>query len=191
MDKWVKYALVGLFLCVLAGFWFWGYKSYPKLKPCPQIVSNTVILHDTIIHRIVDTVPYYIVRRDSIIYRDIIFKDIDTAAILRNFYAIHYFTRTWEDSLLSAKSEDAISQNEFVDNKFTYRILRTQSITYTTVDNSVVYNKYILLGLNVPIQDYQSAQIEAIFVMPKFYLGAGFGTKGLSVKAGGTLFKLK
>jgi hypothetical protein len=191
MDKTVKYIVLATVVLLLAGAFIGGCAWHKKFRPCPEVFTHTVILHDTILHQIADTVPYYIIKRDSIVYRDTVFKDVDTSAILEDYFALHYFTRTWTDSLLSAKSEDAISQNGFVDNKFSYRILRPQSITYTTVDNSQYFSKYILLGLNVPIQDYQSAQIEAILVLPKFYVGAGFGQKGLTVKAGGTLFKFK
>jgi hypothetical protein len=191
MNKVIKYLILVVSVLLLSGAFIGGCQWHKKYRSCPEIVTHTVILHDTILHRIVDSFPYYIVRRDSIVYRDTVFKDVDTNAILEDYFALHYYSRTWEDSLLSAKSEDAISQNGFVDNKFTYRILRPQSITYNQIDNSVHYNKYLLLGLSVPIQDYKTAQLEAVFVLPKFYIGAGFGSQGLSIKAGGTLFKLR
>jgi hypothetical protein len=193
MDKAVKYIVLAAIVLLLAGAFIGGCSWHKKYRPCPEVFTHTVILHDTVIHHIKDTVPYYIVRRDSIVYRDTVFQDIDTAAILRNFYALHYYTRTWEDSLLFAKSEDAISQNEFVDNKFSYKILRPQSITYTTVDNSISYSKYLYAGVSIPIKDIKYADLSLSYAFRRGFVGVGYSPmqNGFSLKTGLTIIKIR
>jgi hypothetical protein len=191
LEKASKYIIVFALLVIIAGAFIGGFSYRKKFYPCPESFTHTVILYDTIIHRIADTVPYYIVRYDSVTFRDTVFESVDTAAILKDYFAEHYYTRTFNDSLLSAEIKDVISRNSFGECKFSYRILRPQIINTTTVNNSVVYSKYILLGLDVQIKDYKFAEIEAMFAFKQGYFGLGFSQKGLSVKVGGTLFKFK
>jgi hypothetical protein len=141
-KNWIIAVLIGV---VLIGIFFWGYGT-GKRNNLPIVVNDTIWRVDTVEHRIVDTFPWYIVKRDSVIYRDTVFKDVDTSEILKDYFAIHYHSRTWEDSLLLVKSEDAITENYILDHQFTYKIKRPQSIV-NVVDNKISYSSYIYAGV--------------------------------------------
>src|SRR5574343_101495 len=100
-----------LSILLLTGAFVAGWKAYPKLYPCPEIQRDTIMIRDTIIHYIPDTVPWYIVKRDTVIVNHNIPTVVDTAAILADYYAIHYYTRNWQDSIVEITSEDAIAEN--------------------------------------------------------------------------------
>jgi hypothetical protein len=184
---------VTLFLCVLAGSFFFGYRLYPKLNPCPEIASDTILVHDTVTHHITDTVPFYIVKRDSVIQRIDVPAIVDTSAILADYFALHYFTRIWEDSLLLATSEDVVSENQFIDNVFTYQIKRPQSIINNSVDNSIYYSSYFNIGISLPLTKMEYAEIEAFYAFRRGHVGFGYipSLKSPSFKIGLNLFKFK
>lgn len=184
--------IVGLFLCVLAGFWLWGYATYPK-KHKPVITNNTIIIHDTTKRIIVDRIPYYVVKTDTIIQTKTVFTKVDTAKILQDYYAIHYYTRTWQDSLLRVTLEDAITENQSIDNKFTYEILRPTQIANNIAENLTHYNRYLNFGIDVPIKNINYIEIESIFNWEKGYLGMGYTPqlKTFNIKLGAVLFQFK
>lgn len=188
----LKTYLAGLAgLCLLQALSFYGGYNYHRKTSVPQIVTNTVIVHDTTKRVIIDRVPYYIVKRDTIVETKTVFTKVDTAKILQDYYAIHYYTRTWQDSLLKVTLEDAITENVSIDNKFTYEILRPQSIISTTVNNSVVWSKRIYFGLDIPIKNIKYINLEGIYDFKSGYIGMGYypELKSLSLKAGVKLFQ--
>jgi hypothetical protein len=187
----VKNWLAGLILCVLAGFLYLGYLAYPLVNKPPQIASDTVFIYDTITHFVPDTVPYYIVKTDSVTIKDTVFAEIDTLAILLDYYSLHYYTRTWEDSLLIATSHDAISENEFIDNTFTYKIKYPQQIIYNTTVYS--YSKYLYGGVTIPLGNLNYTGIQLSYASPKFTTGLLYqpGIKAVSLSLGGTIKKFK
>lgn len=176
---------VGLFLCLLAGFFFGGYKYCQSKKKVPQIAPDTVYLYDTVEHYIPDTIPYYLIEYKDRVIRDTVFKDIDTAAILRDYYAFHYYTRTWEDSLIVAVSQDVVSENQFIDNTFSYSFKKPQEIS---VVNTTHFSRYVYAGIDASSKDIG---FEALYAFPKGYAGLGFGTRGVSVKLGIKVFQLE
>lgn len=184
--------IVVLFL-LFAGVWV-GYRIYPAQHPCPEITTDTVIVYDTIIHNIPDTIPYYIVKTDTIIYTDTVFKDIDTMAILKDYYAWHHYTRQWEDSLLSVELHDVVTQNRFGGNEFTYKILRPQTII-TNVINNTRYSRYIIIGVDLPFKqvEHLNLNLDIMYVTDKYYFGTGYNTglKCMTVKGGVNIFTFK
>lgn len=183
-------AIIVLIAFALTGYI--GYTLYPKYNPCPEITSDTIYVHDTIPHYIPDTIPYYYAVHDTIMYPDTIPADVDTAAILRQFYAEYSYTRTWADSLLSVEIKDVISQNKPIDNIFTYKILRPQTVV-TNITNNYSYGKYIIAGVDIPMKNVKYANIEAMFVTRRWYAGAGYNISlnSPTIKGGLTLFKFK
>ena len=181
----------GLILCLLAVSFYGGWYLYPKLNKPPQIASDTVFVYDTITHFVPDTVPYYIVKTDSVTIKDTVFAEIDTLAILLDYYSLHYYTRTWEDSLLIATSHDAISENEFIDNTFTYKIKSPQQIIYNTTVYS--YSKYLYGGVTIPFGNFNYTGIQLSYASPKFTTGLLYqpGIKAVSLSLGGIIKKFK
>lgn len=183
-------AVIVLIAFALTGYI--GYTLYPKYHPCPITQTDTVYIHDTIPHLIPDTIPYYYAVHDTITYTDTIPAVVDTAAILKAFYGEYTYTRTWADSLLTVELRDVISQNKPIDNIFTYKILRPQTIV-TNITNNYSYGKYIIAGVDIPMRDVKYANIEAMFVTRRWYAGVGYNISlnSPTVKGGITLFKFK
>ena len=192
MKKTLNYILVGLVLIALFGVGYLGYTIYPRQHPCPTTQTDTIYVYDTIPHYIPDTIPYYVVVRDTIFYPDTIPAVVDTLSILKQFYASYYYTRTWEDSLLTATIKDVITENKPIDNIFTYKILRPQTIV-TNITNNYSYGKYIIAGVDVPMKDIKYVNIDVMFVTKRWYTGVGYNIKlnSPTIKAGATLFKFK
>lgn len=191
--KTLKNILLGILIAVLLLLGGWaGYKIYPAYHPCPDISSDTIYVYDTILHYIPDTIPYYIVKRDTIIYRDTVFKDIDTAEILKDYYALHHYTRNWEDSLLTVTLKDVITENKPIDNVFTYKLLKPQTIVNNVI-NTYSYSRYVTIGMDIPLKDIKYVNIELLYVTKRFYGGIGYNPNlnSLTAKGGITMFKMK
>jgi|WetSurSiteA1Bulk_404760.scaffolds.fasta_scaffold03812_2 hypothetical protein len=192
MKKTLNYIVVGLVLLALAGIFFAGYSVYPKVNKCPQTARDTVYVRDTTIYYIKDTIPYYDIHRDTVIYNDTIPVNIDTSAILEDYFAFHYFTRTWTDSLLTVTLTDVVSRNSLLDNTFAYTILRPQQVINNVINN-YSYGKYIIAGVDVPMKDIKYVNIDVMFVTRRWYAGVGYNIylNSPTLKAGATLFKFK
>jgi len=178
-------AVFVMFVCFVSGCNY--HKNHSK---CPEITTNTVIIHDTIIYQIADTIPFYIQKTDTIIYTETIIQPVDTAEILKNYFALHVYNRHWEDSLLSVNLRDTVTQNRFMGNDFNYRILRPQTIINTIVDNSVKYNSCLYFGLDIFCPNMEYSEIALFYASRKSLLGIGYAplAKGGSFKIALPLF---
>lgn len=188
------YIVVGLIILALLGVGYFGYTMYPKINKCPETASDTVYVHDTAWHTIQDTVPWYIVKYDSIIYRDTVFKDVDTTAILKDYYAIHYYTRLWQDTLIAVTKHDAISKNDFISSELTYKLLKPMTVI-NNVTNNNLYSRYIIFGVDLPFKQvkHMNINIDAMYVTSRYYLGVGYNSElnCPTVKGGITMFSFK
>ncbi len=194
--KWL--IIAGLLSFLLGGFL--GYKTYFKTHPSSEITTDTVYVYDTIEHHIVDRYPYYIIHKDTLIETidQYVYMEVDTAAILRDHFALHVYDRTWQDSSLLVTLKDTITQNKPIGNDFRYKFLKPQTIIYNT--QTTKYASYITLGLDLPIKslgsepaDINYLQIEGDFVFRRGYFGVGYAPKlnTLNVRAGVPIFKFK
>jgi len=186
--------IAGFIVCVLAGFFYLGYRVYPKIKPCPEIASDTVYVYDTIVHVIKDTVPYYIVKWDTTIIKDTVYLDTDTAEIINRWlYTYEVYNRTWEDSLLYVNISDTIHQNTPVGNLFSYKILRPQQIIHNEYSSNLVYNSYLYIGFDLTIPDLKYTEIEAMYAWNNALVGIGYtpNYKIFSLKVAGPVLKFK
>ena len=141
-----------------------------------------------------DTVPWYIVKHDSIVYRDTVFKDVDTANILKDYFAIHYYTRFWQDTLIAVTKHDVISKNDFISSELTYKLLKPVTIINNVINN-VFYSRYITFGTDLPFKQVQhmNVNIDVMYVTSKYYLGVGYNSElnCPTIKGGVTIFKFK
>lgn len=185
------YYLIGFFL-LLGVFFLMGYIFYSKVFKCPEYSPDTLYVYDTIIKEIPDTIPFYITKTDTVIYRDTVFKDVDTAEILKEYFALHVYERLWLDSLVKVTLHDTISQNKPQGNTFVYKILKPQVVN-NNVTNVYNYLRYITGGVSVPLKDIKYTNIELNYVTHRWYGGIGydFGLNGFSIRGGMTIKKLK
>jgi hypothetical protein len=183
--------VIALFL--LGGLWG-GYKLYPSLHPCPETTSDTVYVYDTVWHTIHDTIPWYVIKHDSIVYHNTVFKDVDTAAILKDYFAIHYYTRLWQDTLISIVKHEAISKNDFISSELTYKLLKPMTVI-NNVTNNNFYSRYIIFGADIPFKqvEHMNVNIDVMYVTSRYYLGAGYNSElnCPTVKGGITMFRFK
>ncbi len=193
LIKNLAFILGGLAIFIMIVCFVSGCQFHKHRFPCPEptITTHTVILHDTVTYFIDKW--HYSQKTDTVIYTDTIIQPVDTLQILADYFALHVYSRNWTDSLLTVDLRDIVTQNKFLQNEFSYRILRPQTIINTTVDNSVHYNKYIYLGVSVPIKDIKMAEFALSFAFKQGYIGAGYipQLNSLSFKGGATLFKFK
>ena len=192
MNKTKDYIVIGLVILALLGVGYFGFTLYPKFNPCPEQYIDTLYIYDTVEHHIIDTVPYYIVKTDTVIYRDTVFKDVDTAEILKNYFALHVYERLWLDSTLKVTLMDTISQNKPQGNTFVYKLLKPQVVN-NNVTNVYNYSKYLTVGLSTILKDLTYTGVEVDYVTSQWYGGVGYnmGMKGITVRAGGTIKKFK
>jgi len=192
LKKWCFYALGASIILMLV---FIKGCSYGKShKICAEIVTHTVILRDTITHRIIDKVPYYIQGKTQIVYKtDTIFKNIDTIAVVRDYFSTHITDNVFQDSLLQVFLTTYISQNELKHSIFKYKILRPQEITTVTQDNSTNYSKYLYAGGSVPVNDLKYASVSLFYASQRALIGCGYvpALKGLQVTGAIKLFSFK
>ena len=164
-----------------------------KTKVCPTITQSVIIKHDTVTRTIKDSYPEYITRTDTIIFTQLFPQEVDTAFILKDYFATHVYNRFWQDSLLRVDLTDYITQNKSIKNIFKYNILRPSQIITNTIDNSVTYNSYLTLGFGLPIKDITYINLNANYNWSKGYLGVQYmpKIKSFGVNLGATLFKFK
>ena len=192
MLKTKDYIVIGLVVLALLGVGYFGFTLYPKFNPCPEQYIDTLYIYDTVEHHIIDTVPYYIVNTDTVIYRDTVFKNVDTAVILKDYFALHTYVRLWWDSTLKVTLLDTISQNKPAGNTFVYKLLKPQVVN-NNVTNVYNYSKYLTVGLSTILKDLTYTGVEVDYVTSQWYGGVGYnmGMKGITVRAGGTIKKFK
>ena len=185
MKNWYLVALILMAVC----FWA-GWKAHPKFRPCPEVQRDTLYVYDTVVHQIRDTVPWYIVRKDTVIVNHNIPAIVDTTAILADYFAIHYYTRDWydinqSDTLIHIRLEDAIMENMPIDNNFSYRYYKPQTVINNVVNN-VSYSSYLYGTLTLPVPDTKFASLGLSYASGQGLIGLGYMpyNKGVSLTGG-------
>ena len=194
MNKTTIYAIITG--CVLFCFLttFIGGCQYGKAhKQCPVIRVDTLIKIDTITHIIHDKYPEYIMVHDTVFQTGYIAEKIDTQAILKDYYSVHVYGRHWEDSLIVVDVQDRISQNMPISNSFSYKILRPEISINNSVDNTTTYNRYVSVGLTVPVSDIKYSELKMLFNTDKWYAGIGYMSQinSFTIHGGVTILKFK
>lgn len=184
----LKLIVGGILIFLLFGT---GFCSGYKVKKCPTITTNTMIVHDTIIKKIPNNIYHYserIVRKDSIIYNNTIeYKDVDTAQILRNWTSIYIYDRYFHDSNINVYLTDSISQNKSIGHSFKYELLKPQIVT----NNELITKNYRRsLYAGAGIDSKKDLSIQGLYTGPKLGVGIGYApmTKNIEVKAYINLF---
>jgi hypothetical protein len=192
IKKWIFYALG--FMIILMLVFIKGCNHGKTLVHCPIITTNTVIKHDTIIHNIVDSFPYYIQGKTKIVYQtDTIYKNIDTIAVVRDYFSTHITDNRFQDSLVQVDLKTYISENQLKHSVFKYKILRDQSITYTNVDNSTNYSKYLYIYGSAPVINVKYYDVGLFYAFQSGLIGLGYNPylKSVQVTGGFKLIKFK
>ena len=195
----MKTSLISIaIIIVLAGAFFGGWKAYPYFRPC-LVERDTIRIYDTVEHHIRDTVPWYIVRKDTVIVNHNIPAIVDTNAILADYYNFHYYTRDWydidtakNDTLIHIRLDDAITENMPIDNNFSYRYYKPTQVINNVVNN-VSYSSYLYGTLTLPIPDTKFASLGLSYASGRGLIGVGYMpfNKGVTVTGGFKLIRFK
>ena len=194
----MKTSLISIaIIIVLAASFFGGWKAHQKFKPCPVIESDTVYVYDTVYHEIPDSFPVYIIKKDTVIVNHNIPADVDTAAILVDYYSIHYYTRDWydinqSDTLIHIRLEDAIMENMPIDNNFSYRYYKPTQVINNVVNN-VSYSSYLYGTLILPVPDTKFASLGLSYASGRGLIGIGYMpfSEGVTVTGGFKIARFK
>ena len=113
--------VICLVLAVLTGFYILGYQCAKKEY---KTNSSEIISHsDTVYTTFTDSIPYP--QPYKVIERDTVFKNVDTAAIIKEYYKEKYYYFPYNFGSVSFK----VSENSLFD----YKV----SVTTTTVNNYI------------------------------------------------------
>jgi hypothetical protein len=183
--------ITGLSLLVLLLMFGWGFRSGKRSVKPLVAQSDTVIVHDTTLRTILK--PDYHLRLDTILHTDTVPADVDTATILKDYFARFVYERRWLDKEVDITLSDTISQNKPLSEQISYRILRPQTIIYKTSTYQKVSNRYVYAGIFINTANASLDGIEAIMASPKWYGGVGYMpmSKGVNLRVGVTIFNFK
>ena len=193
---------------------FTGWQLHSKLRPCPEIITNTVTVTDPYWHHIADSLsnlkPEEKIKwlpRDTIkLPGDTIKLPADTAtinAMLRDYLATYKYSYPLSTDTLDAVINTIVTKNKPIWYKLDYNIKIPFTTTNTYVDNSVTYNSYLQLGVNLPVYSYKpdstgfkvmnKIALELTYTTPKFYIGTSWQPfdETISARLGTTIFKIK
>jgi hypothetical protein len=175
------------FLCVLLIVFMKGCSYGRDHKKCPEVITNTIVVHDTVTHEIVSTYPHYINHTDTIIYVDTVLQKVDTLKILADYFSLHVSDNRWSDSLLTVDLKTYISENKLKNSVFKYKITRPQTLITNLVDNSIHYNKYLYAGGSIPVKDIRYAAFSGFYAFSRGLIGLGYNPYLKSVNVTGAI----
>lgn len=147
MKDWLKYTLANI------GFFMLGFVFLNYCHPQPQASTHTI---EKQITHVYDSTPKVIVPNvpPGIITHCFypVPSDVDTAAILRAFFAVSTYSQSIEDSLIKANITDTVSQNRIIGRQFTYKLtkpirtIESSTLTITESANGVYLGAYVTGG---------------------------------------------
>jgi hypothetical protein len=119
------WSTIGWTLVVLLGALVAFQQIFPKIEYVDRIQWRDTTLYETVIETIYDTIikenTQYVFNIDTVYHTDTIFKDVDTANILKDYFATYESTDTLtNDTSLLAISRYKISENKMVQRDFMY-----------------------------------------------------------------------
>lgn len=186
------YIGIAIVLIILGLTFFGGYRYYGHTHPITT-VTDTITIVDTVTHTIIKDSISYVEKIDTLYWPgDTVFKDVDTAAILVDYYARYGYDRVYADSLISVDFYDIVSENKIVASTFlNYKILRPQTIiTNTTTINN--YSSYLNLSFKIDLA-VEYPEIRAQMIGKNISYGVGYMPKqnALTINFGYNILKLK
>ena len=167
----------------------------PPTPPKPEIIT---IIDTQYITKEVKK-PVYVPGEVEFLPGDTLYEEVDTAAILKDFYATRIYKDTVQiDSVGYAYITDSITQNKIKSREFkaTYTlpvVTKTTTITLPPTPRTQLYVGAEAVGnAGYPIHYFGATTVLKTKQDAMYTLGAGYtlGQRGVSIKAG-MLWKLK
>jgi len=163
--KWIILLAV---ICLIAGC-ICG-KKWSDAVNAPIVQTDTILVFDTIVHEIPIDVHHYTQVIDTVYSTEYVEipADVDTMAILTDYFRTFRYTRNWNDSIIEVELVDFVTQNKITNsNWLQYKLLQPQTVITNTTEYNT-YSKYITLSLDTDFR----------LVSPSFgvnYVGKTFG----------------
>jgi len=209
IKKNVTFLLGGMALILMIVCFVSGCNYHKNRHESPEVNSDTTENVNPNVYKIIDSLQTVI---DSLMSLppeirdrwlpqdtfytppDTFFKDVDTAAILKNHYSVYrYHWYKLDTGKLKLDLWTTVTRNMPIKYELDYQILQPQQTIINTQDNSVHYAKYIYGGIDLPLPDIEFTSVDVLYAFSRGYLGVGYIPlqKGVSLKTGIRLFKFK
>lgn len=177
-----------------------SHKRTAALGANTTTVLEQITKHDTVTNTLV--VTQYL-PKEHIIYVDqptIQFEEVDTAAILKDYYAYKISSQHINDSNIAIVVQDTISQNSIVGRSLTYNFVRkienntSQSTTIEPKEDLKSSTRFDIgiqttINLDKNSQQEPTAAVVGSFSVPKGTFQAGYNTQKQVIA--GILIKIK
>jgi hypothetical protein len=211
------YLAIGAVVILLCLGFYGGYKTYPHINPYPVITTDTIYLPDNSWHHLRDSLNLSINNLQSLVnywkaHRDtlhlpgdtvLIPMDVDTAAILKDHFAIYKYGWEKQDSDISVIDSVTITQNTPIKHSIDYQFKKPFTTIINNVDNSISYNNYLQFGVGLPVYKIKADSTESVnlnnirleltYVFKKGYVGIDWqpNTNTIEARLGTTILKFK
>jgi hypothetical protein len=124
------------------------------LRECtvPSTVTNyktttvTTIKYDTITDSITSYIPKYYTKIIS--KTDTVYKDIDTTAILADYFSTYVYSDTVKKDSLTVIINDSVSENKIRSRNIQYTMLYRTILTETTIEK-ILNNREFYIGVGL------------------------------------------
>ena len=202
---------------IFGGGIFGGWKLHQRIKPCPTITTDTILVEDTSWHSIKNSMELTINnlqrRVDSLKAHPHVIQlpgdsipvpvDVDTNAILKDYYTKYAYSLKSENDTVAIHDSVIITQNAPVWNEISYKFKIPFTTITNNIDNSIHYTNYLQAGVYVPVyslnvdsnnsQLLRNMQVELTYTWSRGYMGVGWQpvNNTFGVRAGTTIFKFK
>lgn len=186
MDRTVRTLVIICAISLLINFLQYSCSRCPDIDPV--ILTKREIKFDTT-EKIINKstpyyVPYYIIKTDTVEVP----ANVDTAAILREYFAVNHYKWEYRDTLLAFDLSDEISQNKIQKREASYKILRPQQIinNITTVKKSEATGKfYVGFDIGTNLKDISTFGPSVMYATKnKGAISAGYDPFNKFYKAG-------
>ena len=111
-----------------------------------KTTTITTIKYDTITDSITSYVPKYYTK--IILKTDTVYKDIDTAAILTDYFSTYVYSDTVKKDSLTIIINDSVSENKIQFRNIQYTMLYRTILTETTVEK-ILNNREFYVGVGL------------------------------------------
>lgn len=179
----MKTFIIGFVIGALLVLFTWNH--FPQTKPKSQLVTKTVTRIDTAWYQ-VKTVP----EKVGSSFNEVS-NSVDTAEVLKRYFASNTFQDTISDSSLVAVIRDSVVENKIIARDFTYRINRPTVIqTVETKSMANTGESTVSIGAFATKVGY-GAQL--LLARPKATYGFGYDlpNNSIAVQLSWKLFKTR
>lgn len=182
---------------------FTGWMGHKTTHICQTSQTDTVYVYDTVIRTIPKTMfKFRYLSVPELILDTVILKEttpVDTATILKDYFAKVEFLRTFEDSNLKLTLTDTVTQNKIIGGGMQYQLLQPQTVVVNQPAPTEKGHLYLANSMEIPLVslgEYNywavyGANFSVLYTKSDFIGGIGFSLgafPSVRVTLGGMIF---